>query len=64
MNDRWKQWARTLKRDAHALYLAARDPRVPWFTKGLAATVATYAASPIVWQPGLRSVDCSGLTRK
>jgi hypothetical protein len=28
MSDRRKQWARTVKRDAHALYLAARDSRV------------------------------------
>jgi uncharacterized membrane protein YkvA (DUF1232 family) len=35
------------KRDAHALYLCARDPRVPWYAKGLAAAVAAYAASPI-----------------
>ncbi|QDM20597.1 DUF1232 domain-containing protein [Tardiphaga sp. vice154] len=42
-----KIWARTLKRDAHALYLAARDPRVPWYAKGLAIAVAGYALSPI-----------------
>lgn len=42
-----KTWAKTLKRDAHALYLAARDPRVPWFAKGLAIAVAAYALSPI-----------------
>jgi len=47
MTDWWKQWARAVKRDAHALYLAARDPRVPWYAKGLAAAVAAYAASPI-----------------
>ena len=47
MFDRWKQWARTIRRDAHALYLAARDPRVPWYAKGLALAVAAYAASPI-----------------
>jgi len=40
-------WARTVKRDAHALYLAARDPRVPWYAKALALAVAAYAASPI-----------------
>jgi uncharacterized membrane protein YkvA (DUF1232 family) len=42
-----QQWARTLKRDAMALYLAARDPRVPWYAKALAACVAAYAFSPI-----------------
>lgn len=47
MLGRWKQWARLIKRDAHALYLAARDPRVPWYAKALAAAVAAYAFSPI-----------------
>ena len=30
-----------------ALWLAARDPRVPWHAKTLAAVVAAYALSPI-----------------
>jgi uncharacterized membrane protein YkvA (DUF1232 family) len=47
MMDRWKKWARAIQRDAHALYLAARDPRVPWYAKALAIGVAAYAASPI-----------------
>jgi uncharacterized membrane protein YkvA (DUF1232 family) len=47
MLGRWKQWARVIKRDAHALYLAARDPRVPWHAKALAIGVAAYALSPI-----------------
>src|SRR5690349_23799392 len=47
MRGKWKQWARTIKRDAHALYLAARDPRVPWYAKALTIAVATYALSPI-----------------
>jgi uncharacterized membrane protein YkvA (DUF1232 family) len=42
-----KEWARTLRRDVHALYLASRDPRVPWYAKALAASVAAYALSPI-----------------
>jgi len=33
MLNHWKQWARTVKRDAHALYLAARDPRECAMTK-------------------------------
>ena len=45
--DKWKQWARLIKRDAYALYLAARDPRVPWYAKVMAAAVAAYALSPI-----------------
>jgi uncharacterized membrane protein YkvA (DUF1232 family) len=42
-----KDWARTIKRDAHAVYLAARDPRTPWYAKALAICVAGYALSPI-----------------
>jgi uncharacterized membrane protein YkvA (DUF1232 family) len=42
-----KIWARRLIRDVHAVYLAASDPRVPWYAKILAAAVAGYALSPI-----------------
>lgn len=42
-----KQWARTIKRDVHALWLAARDPRTPWVAKVLALAVTAYALSPI-----------------
>ncbi|OIQ95504.1 hypothetical protein GALL_224730 [mine drainage metagenome] len=42
-----KQWARTIKRDVYAVWLAARDPRTPWFAKALALAVAAYAVSPI-----------------
>jgi len=44
---RLKEWARALKRDVLALWLAARDPRVPWYAKLLAGLVAAYALSPI-----------------
>lgn len=44
---RTKHWARTIKRDMHALWLAARDPRTPWYAKLLALAVAAYALSPI-----------------
>lgn len=39
--------ARIAKRDGIALYLAARDPRVPWTVKALAVLVAAYVLSPI-----------------
>jgi uncharacterized membrane protein YkvA (DUF1232 family) len=42
-----KAWARIAKRDAHALYFAARDPRVPWYARALALTIAGYACSPL-----------------
>ena len=45
--DRLKRWAKAIKLDVHALYLAARDPRVPWPAKAVAILVAGYALSPI-----------------
>ena len=42
-----KAWARAVKRDVVALWLAAREPRVPWFAKAVAGMVAAYALSPI-----------------
>src|ERR1700730_1928842 len=42
-----KIWARALKRDVHAIYLAAHSPRVPWHAKIIAIAVAGYALSPI-----------------
>ena len=42
-----RSWARGIKRDVHAVYLAARDPRTPWHIKALAFVVAAYALSPI-----------------
>jgi uncharacterized membrane protein YkvA (DUF1232 family) len=47
MSDRMRVWARAMKRDVHAVYLAARDPRVPWYAKAVALCVAGYALSPI-----------------
>lgn len=44
---RLRQWARGIKRDVIALWLAARDVRVPWHAKAVAAVVAAYALSPI-----------------
>jgi uncharacterized membrane protein YkvA (DUF1232 family) len=42
-----KAWARSIKRDVVAIWLAARDPRMPWYAKAIAAAVAAYALSPI-----------------
>jgi uncharacterized membrane protein YkvA (DUF1232 family) len=42
-----KLWAKSLKRDVVALWLAARDRRVPWYAKAAAGGVAAYALSPI-----------------
>jgi uncharacterized membrane protein YkvA (DUF1232 family) len=43
----WKARARQLQAEVYALYLAYRDPRVPWYAKVLAACVVGYAFSPI-----------------
>src|SRR5262249_45855000 len=47
MLQRASHWARTIKRDAVAVWIAARDPRVPWYAKLVAAAVAAFAFSPI-----------------
>ncbi|MEO6388650.1 MAG: YkvA family protein [Croceibacterium sp.] len=47
MWERLKTWARMLKRDVIALWLAARDPRTPLAAKLVAGAVAAYALSPI-----------------
>ncbi len=43
----WRQWARRLKRETYAVYLALRDPRLPWYARLVALLVAGYAFSPI-----------------
>lgn len=45
--DKWKQRARDLKTEVYALYLAYRDPRVPWYGRLFAACVVAYAFSPL-----------------
>ena len=45
--ERIKRWARNIKRDVVALYIAGQDPRTPWYAKGVAFAVAVYALSPI-----------------
>ena len=47
LSSRLRAWARGLKRETYALYLASRDPRVPLHAKLLAAVVVAYALSPI-----------------
>jgi uncharacterized membrane protein YkvA (DUF1232 family) len=42
-----KQWGRKIKRDVVALWIAARDPRVPWYAKATAGAIAAYALSPV-----------------
>ncbi|SFN24308.1 YkvA family protein [Nitrosomonas communis] len=42
-----KDRAQILKIETYALYLAARDPRTPWYAKLLVTGVVAYALSPI-----------------
>ena len=44
---RLRAWVEAIKRDVVALYIAGRDPRVPWYVKLAAVAVAAYALSPI-----------------
>lgn len=43
----WKAKAGALKRETYAVYLACRDPCVPWYGRVLAVCVVGYAFSPI-----------------
>lgn len=45
--DRLKRWAHAIKRDVHAIFLAALDSRVPWYARFLGICIAGYALSPI-----------------
>ena len=47
MGERLRRWIDEARRDVIALYLAARDPRVPRLAKILALATAAYALSPI-----------------
>ena len=47
MIERVKRWARSIKRDVVALYVAGRDPRTHWHGKAVALAVVAYEISPI-----------------
>ena len=47
MLEKLKARARALKNEAFAVYLAAKDPRTPWYAKAVAFITITYALSPI-----------------
>jgi uncharacterized membrane protein YkvA (DUF1232 family) len=57
----WKARVRELKRQVLTLYLACRDPRVPWTVRLLALAVVGYALSPVDlipdWIPVLGYLD-------
>jgi uncharacterized membrane protein YkvA (DUF1232 family) len=43
----WKSRARRFRVELHALAIACRDPRVPWYAKAVAGSLVAYALSPI-----------------
>ena len=45
--EKWKQRAKQLKIEIYTIYLAYKDPRVPWYARIFAACVVGYAFSPI-----------------
>jgi uncharacterized membrane protein YkvA (DUF1232 family) len=45
--ERVRQWARAVKTDVIALYVAARDARTPRAAKAVALAITVYALSPI-----------------
>jgi uncharacterized membrane protein YkvA (DUF1232 family) len=42
-----RTWARHLRSETYALYLAYKDPRTPWYAKILVAFVVAHTFSPI-----------------
>ena len=47
MLEKLKARAHALKTEAYAIYLAARDPRTPWYAKALIFFVVAHTFSPI-----------------
>jgi uncharacterized membrane protein YkvA (DUF1232 family) len=47
MLEQLKKRARELKRETYAIYIAARDPRTPWYARALIFFVVAHTFSPI-----------------
>jgi uncharacterized membrane protein YkvA (DUF1232 family) len=47
MLEKLKAYAHALKKETYAIYLAARDPRTPWYAKALIFFVVAHTFSPI-----------------
>ena len=47
MLEKLKAYARARKKETYAIYLAARDPRTPWYAKALIFFVVAHTFSPI-----------------
>jgi uncharacterized membrane protein YkvA (DUF1232 family) len=59
--ERIKKRTASLRTKTYTVYLAARDPRTPWYAKALAIAIVAYALSPIDlipdFIPGLGYLD-------
>ena len=47
LGELWKGQVKRVKVETYALYLAYKDPRVPWYAKVFTAIIVGYAFSPI-----------------
>ena len=47
MLEKLRSRAHTLKNETLAVYIAAKDPRTPWYAKAIAIYTVAYALSPI-----------------
>src|SRR5512138_1382561 len=47
MLEELKKRARALKQEVYTIYIAARDPRTPWYVRGLIFFVVAHTFSPI-----------------
>jgi uncharacterized membrane protein YkvA (DUF1232 family) len=45
--EEWKKKVRRLKTETYAIYLASKDPRVPWYAKAIIIFVVAHTFSPI-----------------
>lgn len=43
----WKHRVKQLKTETYAIYLASKDPRVPWYAKAVIVFVVAHTFSPI-----------------
>lgn len=43
----WKERVKRLKTETYAIYLASKDPRVPWYAKALILAVVAHTFSPV-----------------
>jgi uncharacterized membrane protein YkvA (DUF1232 family) len=43
----WRRQVEQLQREAYVFYVLFKDPRTPWYTKGIAACTTAYLFSPV-----------------